>query len=320
MADNGAGLADDLRVGHKVERVIVTGSFQGEPRQVDVHLWYPADRRGLSELPKAVYTSALHETLKASQTAGPAGPVGPLDLDRRGRDRARRRGDRSERQAFPVIVFSHGSVNDPIDYAHTLELIAGAGFVVAAPRTSTTRRTTSGSTTSTVKPAACRTLRCSRATTGGPGPARGQTFRSAWPTGSGTSRKSSTSSPSGSETGSTRRGWASSGTPGNRDRTRRGRRQRPMEPRRELPNRRTSPVPRWASGFPLTSPEAEPRVKAIMGMAIAARAHHPRREARERHGSGATGRRRARPGVPAGGQQVRLQADREHREGVRLDR
>jgi dienelactone hydrolase len=32
-----------------------------------------------------------------------------------------------------VIVFSHGSVNDPIDYAHTLELIAGAGFVVAAP-------------------------------------------------------------------------------------------------------------------------------------------------------------------------------------------
>jgi pimeloyl-ACP methyl ester carboxylesterase len=35
--------------------------------------------------------------------------------------------------AFPVIVFSHGSTNDPIDYAQTLELIAGAGFVVAAP-------------------------------------------------------------------------------------------------------------------------------------------------------------------------------------------
>ncbi len=32
-----------------------------------------------------------------------------------------------------MIVFSHGNVNDPIDYAHTLELIAGAGFVVAAP-------------------------------------------------------------------------------------------------------------------------------------------------------------------------------------------
>ena len=32
-----------------------------------------------------------------------------------------------------MIVFSHGSVNDPIDYAHTLERIADAGFVVAAP-------------------------------------------------------------------------------------------------------------------------------------------------------------------------------------------
>ncbi len=34
---------------------------------------------------------------------------------------------------FPVIVFSHGSTNDPIDYAHTLELLAAAGYVVAAP-------------------------------------------------------------------------------------------------------------------------------------------------------------------------------------------
>jgi dienelactone hydrolase len=32
-----------------------------------------------------------------------------------------------------VIVFSHGSTNDPIDYAHTLEQLAGNGFVVAAP-------------------------------------------------------------------------------------------------------------------------------------------------------------------------------------------
>jgi predicted dienelactone hydrolase len=32
-----------------------------------------------------------------------------------------------------VIVFSHGSVNDPIDYTWTLEGIARAGFIVAAP-------------------------------------------------------------------------------------------------------------------------------------------------------------------------------------------
>ena len=34
---------------------------------------------------------------------------------------------------FPVIVFSHGATNDPIDYAHMLERIAAGGFVVAAP-------------------------------------------------------------------------------------------------------------------------------------------------------------------------------------------
>ncbi len=32
-----------------------------------------------------------------------------------------------------MIVFSSGNQNDPIDYGHTLELIAAAGFVVAAP-------------------------------------------------------------------------------------------------------------------------------------------------------------------------------------------
>ena len=30
-------------------------------------------------------------------------------------------------------MFSHGATNDPIDYAHTLEAIARAGFIVAAP-------------------------------------------------------------------------------------------------------------------------------------------------------------------------------------------
>ena len=35
--------------------------------------------------------------------------------------------------ALPVIVFSHGSVNDPINSAHLLERIAADGFIVAAP-------------------------------------------------------------------------------------------------------------------------------------------------------------------------------------------
>lgn len=34
---------------------------------------------------------------------------------------------------YVPIVFSHGSTNDPYDYAHLLEAIADAGFIVAAP-------------------------------------------------------------------------------------------------------------------------------------------------------------------------------------------
>jgi predicted dienelactone hydrolase len=120
------GLTAHLRVGHTVKRIIVGGSAQDEPRAVDVHLWYPADPRGFDVRPKAFYRSALYgqelpspwkplswqvQAEVARQNA-PIDPGGPT---------------------LPVIVFSHGSTNDPIDYAHTLELIAAAGFVVAAP-------------------------------------------------------------------------------------------------------------------------------------------------------------------------------------------
>jgi len=139
MAADGAGLPQDLRVGHMVKTIDVPGSFcrrnptlfpdcrNGENRPVDVHLWYPADVSGFADARKTVYTSALYgkplipgrwdalswrvESEVAREDA-PIDPNGP---------------------AFPVIVFSHGSTNDPIDYAQTLELIAGAGFVVAAP-------------------------------------------------------------------------------------------------------------------------------------------------------------------------------------------
>ncbi len=41
--------------------------------------------------------------------------------------------DAVDGKRLPVIVFSHGATNDPIDYAHTLEALAAEGFVVAAP-------------------------------------------------------------------------------------------------------------------------------------------------------------------------------------------
>ena len=108
-------------VGHRVERLDVPGAAANELRKVDVHVWYPADVTGQ---PKTVYTSALHGkplpngwaplswTVDA-QLAYEAAPLagGP----------------------YAPIVFSHGANNDPIDYAHTLEEIAAAGFVVLAP-------------------------------------------------------------------------------------------------------------------------------------------------------------------------------------------
>ena len=120
------GHRQNFRVGHTVEHMTVPGSAQGESREVDVHLWYPADVRGFSDAPKTVYTSALYgrplmagwDPLSWTVPAEVARENAPID----------RSGP-----PFPVIVFSHGSTNDPIDYAHTLELIAGEGFVVAAP-------------------------------------------------------------------------------------------------------------------------------------------------------------------------------------------
>ena len=113
-------------VGHTVRHMIVPGSAAGESREVDVHLWYPAEREGLFDAPPSVYRSALW------QAALPE-PLAPLSWEVRA-DVAREDAPIDpDGRAFPAIVFSHGSVNDPIDYAHTLELIAGAGFVVAAP-------------------------------------------------------------------------------------------------------------------------------------------------------------------------------------------
>ena len=113
-------------MGHTVKRVAVPGSLVNEMRQVDVHLWFPADRATASARPKAIYTSALY---------GKPLPHEWLPLSWKVEAEIAREGAAIDPGGgpFPVIVFSHGSTNEPIDYAHTLELIASAGFVVAAP-------------------------------------------------------------------------------------------------------------------------------------------------------------------------------------------
>jgi len=56
-----SGLAADLRVGHTVEHITVPGSAEGESRNVQVHLWCPADQQDPSDRPKkTVYRSALY--------------------------------------------------------------------------------------------------------------------------------------------------------------------------------------------------------------------------------------------------------------------
>jgi predicted dienelactone hydrolase len=121
--------AADLPVGHRVEHIVVPGEVRGAlqaQRQVDVHLWYPADPQDFSARPKAVYSSALY---------GKTLPEGLAPLSWSFEAQIARDGAAVDPQSqpFPVIVFSHGSVNDPINYAHLLERIAAAGFVVAAP-------------------------------------------------------------------------------------------------------------------------------------------------------------------------------------------
>jgi predicted dienelactone hydrolase len=118
--------AKEAGVGHRVETLVVPGSAQGSVRPVKVHLWYPADKRNLSQAPATEYASGLHGE-PIPQLGHPLAWHVDAEIARE-TDAIDPHG-----KPFPVIVFSHGSVNDPIDYAHTLELIAGAGFVVAAP-------------------------------------------------------------------------------------------------------------------------------------------------------------------------------------------
>jgi predicted dienelactone hydrolase len=119
------GPQPSLRVGHAIQSIDVPGSAQGEPRAVDVDLWYPADPRAFERAPKTIYRSALWDRPLPA-------PWTPLQWEIEA-EVAREAAIDPHGRPFPVIVFSHGSENNPIDYADTLELIAGAGFVVAAP-------------------------------------------------------------------------------------------------------------------------------------------------------------------------------------------
>jgi predicted dienelactone hydrolase len=113
-------------VGHDVERITVPGAALGEPRNVDVHLWYPADPASAAARPKAVYSSALRGVPVSAE-------FDPLSWSVEAETAREGAAINPGGKPYGVIVFSHGNTNDPIDYAHTLEAIAAGGFVVAAP-------------------------------------------------------------------------------------------------------------------------------------------------------------------------------------------
>jgi dienelactone hydrolase len=114
--------AIDAAVGHKVERV----STPGESRTVDVHLWYPADPVDAANRQPTSYSSMYKDVQLPSPWKALSWSF-DAEIAREGA------AVDPHGQPFPVIVFSHGSVNDPINYAHLLERIAAAGFVIAAP-------------------------------------------------------------------------------------------------------------------------------------------------------------------------------------------
>ena len=115
-------------VGHKMFQLDVIGNH-GEHRPIPVHVWYPSHRH---EGQTAVYTSALYgvplvpgtyDALSWTVTAESAKEDLQIAPPKAG----------GTDHGFPAIVFSHGSVDLPIDNYITLERIAAHGFIVAAP-------------------------------------------------------------------------------------------------------------------------------------------------------------------------------------------
>ena len=137
--------ADSAPVGHRVENLVVPGSFAGENRKVRVHLWYPAAEAGFAAAPKTEYTSGLNGKPLYPDLWDPLGWKVEAEIARE-TDAIDPGG-----APLPVVVFSHGGSNDPIDYAWTLELIAAEASSWPRRITPTTRRTTRGSTTSTAR-------------------------------------------------------------------------------------------------------------------------------------------------------------------------
>jgi predicted dienelactone hydrolase len=122
--------ADDLlgqfRVGHTRVEITLTGAL-GEVRPIDVDIWYPAEKQNFEDSPPATYTSRLHGVTLIPARWDPLLWKVTSKYARAGAGVAK------NTRGFPVVVFSHGSVNNPNDHHPVMEYIAANGFIVAAP-------------------------------------------------------------------------------------------------------------------------------------------------------------------------------------------
>jgi predicted dienelactone hydrolase len=115
-------------VGHTVFELDVIGNH-GEHRPIPVQVWYPSHQH---EGRAAVYTSALYGVPLISGTYDALSWTTIAENAKEDLQIAPPKAGGTD-HGFPVIVFSHGSVDLPIDYYITLERIASHGFIVAAP-------------------------------------------------------------------------------------------------------------------------------------------------------------------------------------------
>jgi predicted dienelactone hydrolase len=115
-------------VGHKMFQLDVIGNH-GEHRPIPVHVWYPSHQH---EGQTSVYTSALYGVPLIPGTYDPLSWIVTAESAKENLKIAPPKAGGTD-HGFPVIVFSHGSADVPIDYYITLERIAAQGFIIAAP-------------------------------------------------------------------------------------------------------------------------------------------------------------------------------------------
>ena len=124
---HGKGLPDEpgkFKVGHTTISIVGTGTL-GESRPIDVEVWYPAEKKAWDTASPSEYTSRLNGVTLAPAKWDPLSWVVVSEVAREGVAF-------DKHEPFPVVIFSHGSQNSPLEYALTLEHIASHGYVVVA--------------------------------------------------------------------------------------------------------------------------------------------------------------------------------------------